>query len=69
MKTANQLTFTTYEASLKLKPNDPAKIIFDNIDVKTHVYLALCAQVIKRIGTMTMERLARPQPVLCPVRA
>jgi len=32
MKTANQLTFTTYEASLKLKPNDPAKIIFDNID-------------------------------------
>ena len=22
MKTANQLTFTTYEASLKLKPND-----------------------------------------------
>ena len=69
MKTANQLTFTTYEASLKLKPNDPTKIIFDNIDVKTHVYLALCAQVIKRIGTMTMERLARPQPVLCPVRA
>jgi len=38
-------------------------------NVKTHVYLALCAQVIKRIGTMTMERLARPQPVLCPVRA
>ena len=32
MKTANQLTFTTYEASLKLKPNDPTKIIFDNID-------------------------------------
>jgi len=32
MKTANQLTFTTYEASLKLKPNDPIKIIFDNID-------------------------------------
>jgi transposase len=32
MKTANQLTFTTYEASLKLKPNDPVKIIFDNID-------------------------------------
>jgi len=32
MKTANQLTFTTYEASLKLRPNDPIKIIFDNID-------------------------------------
>jgi len=32
MKTANQLTFTNYEASLKLKPNDPTKIIFDNID-------------------------------------
>jgi len=32
MKTANQLTFTTYEASLKLKPNDPIKIVFDNID-------------------------------------
>ena len=32
MKTTNQLTFTTYEASLKLKPNDPTKIIFDNID-------------------------------------
>ena len=38
-------------------------------NVKTNIYLALCAQVIKRIGTMTMERLARPQPVLCPVRA
>ncbi len=32
MKTANQLTFTTYEASLKLRLNDPIKIIFDNID-------------------------------------
>ncbi len=32
MKTDNQLTFTTYEASLKLKPNDPIKIIFDNVD-------------------------------------
>jgi transposase len=32
MKTANQLTFTTYEASLKLNPNDATKIIFDNID-------------------------------------
>ena len=32
MRTAHQLTFTTYETSLKLKPNDPIKIIFDNID-------------------------------------
>jgi len=32
MKTANQFTFTTYEASLKLNPNDPTKIIFDNIN-------------------------------------
>ncbi len=32
MRTTNQLTFTTYEASLKLKPNDPIKVIFDNID-------------------------------------
>ncbi len=32
MRTANQLTFTTYEASLKLKPNDPIKAIFDSID-------------------------------------
>jgi transposase len=32
MRTANQLTFTTYETSLKLKPNDPTKIVFDNID-------------------------------------
>ena len=37
--------------------------------VKTHVYLALSAQIVKRIGTMIMERLTRPQPVLCPVRA
>jgi len=32
MKIANQLTFTTYEASLKLNWNAPIKIIFDNID-------------------------------------
>jgi transposase len=32
MKTANQLTFTTYEASLKLKPNDPIKVIFEHIN-------------------------------------
>jgi len=32
MRTANQLTFATYEASLKLCPNDPIKVIFDNID-------------------------------------
>jgi hypothetical protein len=29
IKTDNQLTFTTYEASLKLNPNNPIKIIFD----------------------------------------
>jgi transposase len=32
MRTANQLTFTTYEAFLKLRPSDPIKMIFDNID-------------------------------------
>lgn len=32
MKTANQLTFATYEASQKLRWNDPIKIVFDNID-------------------------------------
>ena len=32
MKTDNQLTFTTYEASLKLKANDPLKVIFDRIN-------------------------------------
>jgi len=32
MKTANQLIFITYEASFKLNPNDPTKIIFDHID-------------------------------------
>ncbi len=32
MKTGNQLTFTTYEASLEFKPNDPTKVTFDNID-------------------------------------
>jgi transposase len=32
MRTANQLTFTTYEASLKLKTDDPTKVIFTNID-------------------------------------
>jgi len=32
MRTANQLTFTTYEASLKLSPNNPVKAIFDNIN-------------------------------------
>ena len=38
--------------------------------VKTHVYLALCAQVVKRIGATIMERLITiPHPVPCPVRA
>jgi len=32
LRTANQLTFATYEASLKLSANDPIKVIFDNID-------------------------------------
>jgi len=32
MKTANQLTFTTYDASLKLKCDDPTYVIFDHID-------------------------------------
>lgn len=32
MKTANKLTFTTYEASLKLNPNHSTNIIFDNIE-------------------------------------
>jgi hypothetical protein len=36
--------------------------------VKIHVYLALCAQVIKRIGAMIMERLTRPHPIPCSVR-
>ena len=37
--------------------------------VKTHVYLALCAQVIKRFGAMIMMRLTKPHPIPCPVRA
>ena len=37
--------------------------------VKIHAYLALCAQVIKRIGVTIMERLTRPHPIPCPVRA
>ena len=37
--------------------------------VKIHVYLALCAQVIKRIGTMIMKRFTKPGPLLCPARA
>jgi hypothetical protein len=37
--------------------------------VKIHVYLALCAQVIKRIGTEIMKRLDTSSPVVCPVRA
>jgi transposase len=37
--------------------------------VKSHIYLALCAQVIKRIGVMIMEKLTRPHPIPCPVRA
>ena len=32
MKRAKQLSFTIYEARLKLSPKDPIKIIFDNVD-------------------------------------
>lgn len=32
MKKQKQLSFTIYEARLKLSPNDPIKIIFDNVD-------------------------------------
>jgi len=37
--------------------------------VKIHAYLALSAQVIKRIGATVTERLSKPHPILCPVRA
>jgi hypothetical protein len=37
--------------------------------VKIHVHLALCAQVVKRIGATIMERLTMPHPILCPIRA
>jgi transposase len=37
--------------------------------VKIHVYLALCAQIIKRIGAAITEGLIRPEPVACPIRA
>jgi len=37
--------------------------------VKIHVYLALCAQIIKRLGAMIMEGLTRAQPPPCPVKA
>jgi hypothetical protein len=36
--------------------------------VKIHVYLALCAQVIKRIGTAIMEKLIISESVPCPIR-
>lgn len=39
MRTDNQLSFTAYETSLKLKPK-----------IKIHVYQALCAPIIKCIG-------------------
>lgn len=42
MKTADELTFTTCEASLKINPNDPTKIIFDNIDRSFIHSLAKC---------------------------
>ena len=36
--------------------------------VKIHVYPALCAQVINRIGADVAERLARPHTAPCMVR-
>ena len=36
--------------------------------VRIHVYLALCAQVLKRIGEMIMERLIKPH-ARCPATA
>ena len=47
MRTANQLTFTTYEASLKLKPNDPTKII-------------CCASM--EVGQLASEKFATTPP-------
>jgi len=35
---------------------------------RIHVYLALCAQVLKRIGEMIMERLIKPH-ARCPATA
>jgi hypothetical protein len=32
MRKANQLTFTTLEATFKMRPNDPIKVMFDSID-------------------------------------
>jgi len=37
--------------------------------VKIHAYLALCAQVIKRIGVVMTERSIKPDPVPCTVGA
>ena len=37
--------------------------------VKIHVYLALCAQIIKRIGVAITKGWVRPEPVACPIRA
>ncbi len=37
--------------------------------VKIHVYLALCAQVIKRIGTTITEKLIIPKLLPCSIRA
>jgi hypothetical protein len=37
--------------------------------LKTHIYLALYAQVIKRIGATMMEKLIPPHPTPCPMRA
>ena len=36
--------------------------------IKIHVYLALCAQIIKRIGTAITEGLIRPELVPFPLK-
>ena len=38
-------------------------------NVKIHVYLALCAQVIKRISAVVTDRFALPRAAPCFVRA
>lgn len=38
-------------------------------NVKIHVCLALCAQVIKRVRAMVMDGLATTPPAMCPVKA
>ena len=37
--------------------------------IRIHTYLALSAQVIKRIGAITMDKLSRPESIPCPITA